>query len=716
MKLIRKISLVVMGLLFIGFIGLGLSGVRVQTALSRISRSGGVMDYILHNFFLTAVLLIIMGGLVFHLFRKQSRSRKYVRRIAFAAMFVWLAGVGIYFIGFNDGGCRHNALALFMRSSLSSIEMFVSHSDLIEVASKWHHDAVYMTLFSLIHFCAVLCSASLILGVLSIYLDSKWKMRRWCRQGGRFYVFWNQSSEAYALASKLNDGHIVFITSDETLFSQVPHRMSFSHIIGTESSYGMEHIDLGGRMIVTDQENALSNLNRLHLGRVAFLFLSEDEDKNIRDCQEVRSRFNADVNVEVEFYCHASDCMENRLRTEHLIDSSYLSAMELRRNAEAQPVNFVEPGRTESGRPDGTVTSEFNALVVGFGETGRKVFEWLYETSAFLGKDGRRAPCSLTLVDSSMDDIRGTYLAEKPALKDNPALDFRQCSISSEDYWGIVDGLVSRGLNYVVVSLGDDKTNVGAALALYKYVMRKSTVGADGKAVYNGGKFTIYVRVRGNNYDDILKKFDDGVIRFFGNDNDVFSPAIVFAEKYLGMAQTFEKTYNRHCGGQYACETLRWNTVADMVKNTRKQSQNLANACHVSTKIHLLTGGTMSADVLEKLDAMERVEKSEELMGEYVYVDSEGRRLGYESELMTNLAKCEHLRWMAAVEILGYTEDNTDGTSCDDIRMTHNCLVSWEKLGDIYKKTGKEYRQYDYNVVETSIRLYLDNERNNITR
>lgn len=171
------------------------------------------MDFILHNFFLTAVMLIIMGSLVFHLFRKQSRSRKYVRQIAFAAMFVWLAGVGIYFIGFNDGGCRHNALALFMRSSLSSVEMFVSHSDLIEVASKWHHDAVYMTLFSLIHFCAVLCSASLILGVLSIYLDSKRKMRRWCRQGGRFYVFWNQSSEAYALASKINDGHIVFITS-----------------------------------------------------------------------------------------------------------------------------------------------------------------------------------------------------------------------------------------------------------------------------------------------------------------------------------------------------------------------------------------------------------------------------------------------------------------------------------------------------------------------
>ena len=52
MKLVRKISLIIMGLLFIGFIGLGLSGVRVQTALSRISRSGGVMDYILHDFFL----------------------------------------------------------------------------------------------------------------------------------------------------------------------------------------------------------------------------------------------------------------------------------------------------------------------------------------------------------------------------------------------------------------------------------------------------------------------------------------------------------------------------------------------------------------------------------------------------------------------------------------------------------------------------------------
>lgn len=121
----------------------------------------------------------------------------------------------------------------------------------------------------------------------------------------------------------------------------------------------------------------------------------------------------------------------------------------------------------------------------------------------------------------------------------------------------------------------------------------------------------------------------------------------------------------------------------------------------------------MSEDILENLDAMERVKTPEESTGEYVYVDSEGRRLEYESELMTNLAKCEHLRWMAAVEILGYTWDNAGGTSCDDIRMTHNCLVSWEKLGDIYKKTGKEYRQYDYNVVETSIRLYLDHGKIN---
>ena len=149
------------------------------------------------------------------------------------------------------------------------------------------------------------------------------------------------------------------------------------------------------------------------------------------------------------------------------------------------------------------------------------------------------------------------------------------------------------------------------------------------------------------------------------------------------------------------------------MKNTRQQSQNLANACHVSTKIHLLTGGTMSEDILENLDAMERVKTSEESTGEYVYVDSEGRRLEYESELMTNLAKCEHLRWMAAVEVLGYIEDNADMTSCDDIRMTHNCLVSWEKLRDIHERTGKEYRQYDYNVVETSIRLYLDHGKIN---
>lgn len=52
---------------------------------------------------------------------------------------VFLLGVVLYFIGFNDHGSRDNVLALLLRASMSSIEMFVSESDLIEVKHGLHN-------------------------------------------------------------------------------------------------------------------------------------------------------------------------------------------------------------------------------------------------------------------------------------------------------------------------------------------------------------------------------------------------------------------------------------------------------------------------------------------------------------------------------------------------------------------------------------------------
>ena len=77
-----------------------------------------------------------------------------------------------------------------------------------------------------------------------------------------------------------------------------------------------------------------------------------------------------------------------------------------------------------------------------------------------------------------------------------------------------------------------------------------------------------------------------------------------------------------------------------------------------------------------------------------------------ENVLMLNLAMCEHLRWNAAHEMLGYV-DNKDEHRCNELRKKHNCLKPWQDLDDESNNAGYivDFKLFDFGVVETSFKL-----------
>ena len=83
-----------------------------------------------------------------------------------------------------------------------------------------------------------------------------------------------------------------------------------------------------------------------------------------------------------------------------------------------------------------------------------------------------------------------------------------------------------------------------------------------------------------------------------------------------------------------------------------------------------------------------------------------------EQMLMDNLAKTEHMRWNASHEVLGYTkmpDSVPDGErGCDERRITHNCLVTWEQLDDEADRIDyiNDYKIFDYSVVEATINIH----------
>ena len=132
-----------------------------------------IKDFILTHDFVPAesytlgVLIVLCTFLLLCLFRSSWR-RWVFRRLKWVAGSVFVVGILVYMIGFNDEGSKDNILVLFMRACISSLEMFVSESERIEVSDELKKSHVYMTLFAIVHFLAVFVSAIFILRLFGL--------------------------------------------------------------------------------------------------------------------------------------------------------------------------------------------------------------------------------------------------------------------------------------------------------------------------------------------------------------------------------------------------------------------------------------------------------------------------------------------------------------------------------------------------------------------
>ena len=120
-------------------------------------------------------------------------------------MLVFIVGMVLFWIGFNEKGCENNYVALFTRSALSSMEMFLSHSDLIEINEELHNNSVYMLFFSLVHFLAIIVSALVLVKFLGIRMLSWFKILswNWSYSSKNLHVFFNIDSNSIALAKDI---------------------------------------------------------------------------------------------------------------------------------------------------------------------------------------------------------------------------------------------------------------------------------------------------------------------------------------------------------------------------------------------------------------------------------------------------------------------------------------------------------------------------------
>lgn len=608
------------------------------------------------------------------------------------AVTVLFSGYILYYIGFSYEGTPRSLSAMLLRPLMSAIEMFASHSDLLEVNDICKKNPVYMTFFTITHLLAIGISIYVIL--YWIYQRLYQKARIWRKYhflydtklgrmlvhvynktsrffGGKsmdsgkmldcLYVFFDTNDSAWTLAKNITEHHnevnnkeifqIFFIdepkekedekeekrfvdllriknfrkgTQDrinskevqDALFMRSDKNIS-SHFSGHELADIWECMGLKKILTIIQKTN-----KNIHL----FLF-SEDADDNLRAVQNIIEwgKKNTEITQTIEVYCKARYNEKNRIYEElgylkktsihiHIVDDASLSILSVKKERDYQPIQYVEiEPRTA------LVRSTFEALILGFGQTGRDAFRFLYEYATFAGiqpqhNGDERSPIKIHVYDKNMRILKGGFFAKSPALMEEhnkSRYAFHSLDVNTLAFWEQMKLLINQ-INYVVIALGDDDTNITAAIDLYKFAIRYRTDLTK--------KFDVFVRLytmekeiefmkikkhlckkviwKNPDRQDIINNQD---LISFGGIEKIYTYNEIVKEDTLTKAQLFallyKGEYNKELGYDENCKNAKdlWeqdskgkDTLIEVWNQIRQNEQDISNSLHIQTKVWLM--------------------------------------------------------------------------------------------------------------------------------
>lgn len=674
-------------------------------------------------------LLIALWNLLLKWLKKDSNGWISRKNKAFTtlAVGVFVCGVAIYYIGYDYDGTGENMVTLLLRSVLSSFEMFLSKSNLIGIADNCKGDEVYMLCFAIIH------TAALAISTLFAVLCFGKRIQYWCRGiKWRFIgssavtnVFWGFNERSFVLAHDIANNSTTkerFIFVDFPLHEESPSKgQSFSGILGL-FSYKINALrQMSGlrnsimmrsslrpssvQNINTDFFDAM-NIYRLKQildksKEIRFFILTDDEDANLKAALNMLNH-NVCENKKFKIYCSARKTKLNRLIEEtkderlKFIDDSRTSITQLKMDHDKgrHPIDYVDIDKER-----GVVTSEFRALIVGFGTTGQDALRFLYEFSAFTGIDQKKSPVQLHVVDCNMDQLKGRFYQEVPGMSmlEGKEIFLHNLNFNSMEFNQFLDANIND-LNYVIIATGNDEQNIELASAIMERVFSQRKEKAHHLKVFvrmyseaNRIKFNSAINV----YAQFCEKENYLPLEFFGDTKTLYTRDVIIDNRYEQQAKEFYKAY---CKATSSSDSWEERARAEKEKDKiygmrslrRKEGQDKANCQHCYTKQRLL-------NLENRNEPLELPEWTDEES----ILDHEGATENPWLVRLYNVAICEHLRWNASHLMMGYVPMTPDvkkhiDSTCDERTKQHTFIVDWNQL-----PCGTQ--GYDYCVVKTTV-------------
>jgi len=517
-------------------------------------------------------------------------------------------------------------------------------------------------------------------------------------------------------------------------------------------------------------ETAEEISNQLHI-----FFLSENRDSNEFNTKHMAEALNELSKSNIAFknriqkkiYCQTrrdavtSIIEDSRTNLNNnlevvVLDESVLSIERLKENVELHPISYVNI-EVEDRQNIGTIKSEFTSLIIGFGETGRDALRFLYEYGAFLKASenkSERSTFKCHAIDSKMSKLAPHFKANHPAIfqhhnvkcESDELVVLHETTDKSIEFYSLLDDIADK-LNYVVIAVGDDETNITIAVNVLKYIRIKRDDISNLKILVRAyGKDTFsHLTGIANHYNLVLNDETKGgsLFHVFGQLEELFTYENIVSNSFKTRAIDYYNSYYEAYvltdeGQKYGGKRTSWqerrmtalstNNLSDIEDLRRKESQDISNAWHSLTKLLIIKtalnkycGNTLEKNALELLaikmfesEDMVPIRKISPTEISYPILDEkfDANFKSIISLLITNLAKTEHLRWIAAHEALGYkyhekqiiqtNEGKKKEITKNIIHKWHSYMTSWE---DLDLMPASSVRLYDYLVVETSLRL-----------
>lgn len=581
------------------------------------------------------------------------KGKTYNRIIQIIILVVGLVGIALYGYGFSIVYAGQPVLAV-VRTLMALIGMYLGENGFSDIAAApLMQITAVQFIFWAAHFGAVYAFAGTV--IVNIGASMLSRLRLSLSGHGQLVIIYGVNDKALSVGKQLSE-----------------KRKTALIFIGKASDTERDDICSLGCILYANDDNLVPSVGVLKkLGvkshrRVTLYCMQDSASLNIifaeafMNAMEMLGCAPADTSLVIGGY---EDTLENRFQAltgrkygfgnvrvydEHMVTARQMIC----RNPPVDTLKFDSTCRAEEN---------FEALIVGFGQSGTAALHYLLLNGMFEGSEFKA-----DVFTSDGDDVFGSFINRCPGMEDSFNITFHNANAKSREFYGFL-GEHCKTLKYIVLCCGKSG-NEELSYEIAKFLR------------YRGIQLPVYCLTK-DEYTEI-KHWETLPANWKLCDSDV-----LISDRTDRLAMAYNHYYCRSNG----------KTMLENWLSCDSFSRDSSRA---------------AADFMPSVLRIARLNEST--------VVQNGLALSTEQEL--NLAKTEHLRWCSFHLNNGFsamTKEQFDercrqfsaerSAGCekpiritkDMERRTHACLVDWEALDELSKTEtaitgqGVDYRQMD---------------------